>query len=521
MPQPVQASSYTFRDIIAGGFLYVDKTRYLYDLIRYRKGVYFLARPRRFGKSLMISMLDEIFQGNKTLFRGLWLYESDYDWQTYPVIRIDFSRHQIRNVEELEIRIQRHLTQIAQYYEVTLDEGPFDIQLEDLILKLAKEKQVVILIDEYDKPILDNVERLAEAQRIRDTLKSFYTTIKAMDAYIRFVFITGISKFSRVGVFSSMNHLDDLTMDSRFATMLGITEDELVNDFREHIDDFAKQEQLPTERLVQKIREWYDGFCFVKDGQRVYNPFSTLQLFNKRHFSNYWFESGTPTFLIKLLKDRQYPIEQLETLRLRELAFSTYEIESLSLVPLLFQTGYLTIKDYDVDTQRYALSYPNTEVEDAFLTYLLGAFSERDHGLNEEYLWQLVDTLRARDLDQFFTVLQIFFANVPYDIHLRHEKYYQTIFYLIFKLMGWRIDAEVRTNRGRLDAVIELADSIFIFEFKLDGRAEDALQQIIDNAYAERYRAKDKPVTLIGANFDSRTRTIDGWRSKPDMISGS
>ncbi|WP_218673793.1 ATP-binding protein, partial [Candidatus Entotheonella palauensis] len=521
MPQPVQASSYTFRDIIEGGFLYVDKTRYLYDLIRYRKGVYFLARPRRFGKSLMISTLDEIFQGNRDLFRGLWLYESDYDWQTYPVVRIDFSRHQIRNVEELEVRIQRHLTQIAQHYEITLDEGPFDIQLEDLILKLAKEKQVVILIDEYDKPILDNVEHLVEAQRIRDTLKSFYTTIKAMDAYIRFVFITGISKFSRVGVFSSMNHLDDLTMDPRFATALGITEDELVNDFREHIDAFAKQEHLSTDQLLQNIREWYDGFCFVKDCQSVYNPFSTLQLFNKRNFSNYWFESGTPTFLIKLLKEHQYPVEQLEMLRLRELAFSTYEIESLSIVPLLFQTGYLTIKDYEADTQRYTLSYPNAEVEDAFLTHLLGAFSEQDHGLNEEYLWQLVDALHARDLDQFFAILQIFFANVPYDIQLRHEKYYQTIFYLIFKLMGWRIDAEVRTNRGRIDAVIELANHIFLFEFKLDGGVDDALQQIVDNAYAERYRAKGKPVTLIGANFDSRTRTIDGWKSKPDMMSGT
>ncbi len=512
MPQPVQASSYTFRDIIEGGFLYVDKTQYIYDLIRYRKGVYFLARLRRFGKSLMVSTLDEVFQ-------GLWLYESDYDWQLYPVIRIDFSRHQIRNVEELEIRIQRHLTQIAQRYGVTLDEGPFDIQLEDLILKLAAEKQVVILIDEYDKPILDNVTHLAEAQRIRDTLKSFYTTIKAMDAYIRFVFITGISKFSRVGVFSSMNHLDDLTMDPRFATALGITEDELANDFRAHIDAFAEHEQLSPESLLQKIRDWYNGFCFVKECPTVYNPFSTLQLFNKSHFSNYWFESGTPTLLINLLKDHQYPIEQLEHLRLRELAFSTYEIESLSIVPILFQTGYLTIKDYESATQRYTLSYPNAEVEDAFLTHLLGAFSERDHGFNEEYLWQLVDALHERDLDQFFSVLQIFFANVPYDIHLRHEKYYQTIFYLIFKLMGWRIDAEVRTNRGRIDAVIEFTDHVFIFEFKLDGRAEDALQQIVDNAYAERYRAKGVPVTLVGANFDSRTRTIDEWRDETDRVS--
>jgi hypothetical protein len=326
MPKPVQASSYTLRDIIEGGFLYVDKTHSIYQLIRYSKGVYFLARPRRFGKSLLISTLDEIFQGNKELFRGLWRYESDYAWHVHPVIRIDFSLHRIRTAQELEVRIQRNLHLIAQAYQINLDEGPFDIQFEDLIRKLAVEKQVVILIDEYDKPILDNIEQLAEAQQLRDTLKSFYTIIKAMDQYIRFVFITGISKFSRVGIFSGMNNLDDLTMDPRFATLLGITEDELRRDFQEHITAFAKQEGVSSAELLKQVQEWYNGFCFVEGCQSLYNPFSILQLFNKQRFANYWFETGTPTFLIKLLKEGNYEIEQLQELRLRELAFSTYEI---------------------------------------------------------------------------------------------------------------------------------------------------------------------------------------------------
>lgn len=250
MPKPVQASPYTFRDIIKGGFLYVDKTRFVYELVRYSKGIYFLARPRRFGKSLMISTLDELFQGHKELFEGLWIYASDYQWPSYPIIRIDFSRHQIRNVSELETGIQPHLSNVADQYSITLDDGPFDIQLEDLILKLSKDTQVVVLVDEYDKPLIDNIEDLEEAKRIRNTLRSFYTTIKAMDQYIRFVFITEISKFSKVGVFSTMNYLDDLTMVPRFATALGITENEILDNFHEHLAEFANHEGISTKKLL-------------------------------------------------------------------------------------------------------------------------------------------------------------------------------------------------------------------------------------------------------------------------------
>lgn len=514
MPKPVQASTYTFRKIIEGGFLYVDKTPYLYNLVQPAAGVYFLARPRRFGKSLMISTLEEIFLGNKELFRGLWIYDSDYQWQPYPVIRIDFSRLQVTTDTELKAGIERYLHQIARQHQVTIGGGPYYAQFEDLILALAAKGQVVILIDEYDKPLIDNLQNLPEALKIRDTLKGFYTLIKAMDQYLRFVFITGISKFSKVGVFSAMNNLDDLTMDPRFATALGITETELETDFAEHITAFAAKEGCDTLTLQQRIREWYNGFCFIGGCERVYNPFSTLQLFSKQRFANYWFETGTPTFLIKLLKEQQYAVDQLDDLRLRELAFSTYEIDTLSIVPLLFQTGYLTIKDYEPVRRVYTLSYPNSEVEDAFVTYLLGAFNERDRGLNETYLWQLIDAVETHDLDQFFKILQGFFANVPYNIHLKHEKYYQTIFYLIFKLIGLRIEAEVSTNEGRIDAVIEVRDHIFLFEFKLDKSAEEALQQMKDRAYYQKYQAKSKALTLVGANFSSEQRKIMEWRQE-------
>ncbi len=514
MSKPVQASTYNFRDIIESGFLYVDKTDHLYELVRYGKGVYFLARPRRFGKSLMLSTLAEILRGEKELFQGLSIAGSDYQWQRYPVIHIDFSRYQVRNVQELETRIKYYLQQIAQAHEVTLDENPFDIQWVELITKLSHEQQVAILIDEYDKPILDNIHDIEAAKAIRDTLKSFYGAIKSMDAYVRFVFITGISKFSRVGIFSDMNHLDDLTMHPRFATVLGITETELTTNFAEHIVDMATKEGMTQETLIAKLRQWYDGFCFVETSEPVYNPFSILQLFHTGRFANYWFETGTPTFLIKLLKSQKYDIERLGDLRLRELAFSSYEIETLAIIPLLFQTGYLTIKGYEPTRRLFTLSYPNLEVEDAFLTHLLGEFSERERSLNEDYLWELIDTLEKRDLDEFFAILQTFFANVPYNIHLKHEKYYQTIFYLIFKLIGLRIDAEVHTNRGRIDAVIETDDHIFVFEFKIDESAENALAQIKATEYAQKYRQQGKPLSLIGANFDSATRQVTEWRSE-------
>lgn len=522
MPKPVQASTYTFRDIIENGFLYVDKTRYLYEMVRYGKGIYFLARPRRFGKSLMLSTLEEIFLGNRTLFQGLWIDSSDYVWQSYPVIRLDFSANAVKSATNLEQVIDYYIEGFAQQYGIILRGFDYQSRFGNLIQQLAAEdKKVVILIDEYDKPIIDHLHDLPTASAIRDTLKNFYTTIKAMDRYLRFVFITGISKFSKVGLFSAMNNLDDLTMDPRFATALGITEAELRHNFSVHIADFATQSNVTQEALLQQIQNWYDGFCFLENSERLYNPFSTLQLFNKRRFANYWFETATPTFLIKLLKEQQYDVEQLNDLRLRELAFSTYEIETLSIVPLLFQTGYLTIKAYDPGRRVYTLAYPNTEVEDAFLTYLLGEFSARDRGLNEDYLWQLIDALEAHDLDQFFTILQIFFANVPYNIHLKHEKYYQTIFYLIFKLLGLRIDAEVHTNQGRIDAVIEVADHIFLFEFKLDRSAAEALQQIKSHAYYQKYASKGKPLTLVGANFARDSRQITEWQQEIITTLGS
>jgi len=513
MSQSLPANVSTFRTIREGSYLYVDKTKYLYELVRHPGGAWFLSRPRRFGKSLWISTLEALFRGERELFQGLWIDNSDYNWEAHPVIRLDFNLYPSMTAAELKSNIKRYLAQVAAQYGIKLEDGPYYAQFGDLIFALSAERQVVVLIDEYDKPLINNQHDLAEAKEIRDTLKGFYGVLKSLDSRLRMVFITGISKFSRVGVFSDLNNLLDLTMNYAFATAFGLTEAEIRENLADHMVAFAQREKLTVADLLAKMRHWYNGFCFAPEAENVYNPYSTLLLFYHQRFANYWFESGTPTFLINLLRQRNYDIEQLDQLRLGELAFSTYEIENLAIVPLLFQTGYLTIKGYDRETQQYDLTYPNYEVENAFLVNLLDAFSNSQPGFSEAHLWQLVEALQAYDLEMFFKVLQTLFANIDYDLHLNQEKYYQTIFYLIFKLMGLRIAAEVKTNAGRIDDVVETADRIYLFEFKLDKDAESALQQVNEQRYSQKYQLQGKQITCVGVNFNTTTRNVNEWKT--------
>lgn len=503
-----------FNSIINGNYLYVDKTRHFYDLVKDRKGAYFLSRPRRFGKSLLLSTLEELFLGHRELFRGLWIDNSDYDWQAHPVIHLNFAQEPTLSAETLVDAINSYLTEIADAHNIRLEEGPYYRRFRHLIQKMAEKNTVVILIDEYDKPLLENLHNLEEAKKIRDTLKAFYAVIKAMDRYIRLSFITGISKFSKVGVFSDLNNLTDLTMNAAFATALGLTETEIRHYLADHIRDFASKEGISEETFLEKMRKWYDGFCFAPEAENVYNPFSTLNLFYHQRFANYWFESGTPTFLIRLIHRQNYDVEQLHGLELGELAFSTYDLEHLAIVPLLFQTGYLTIRNYSPEKQRYQLDYPNYEVESAFLVYLLDAFSYSQQGFSEAYLEQILDALQQNNLERFFVVLKVLFANIDYDLHLDYEKYYQTIFYLIFMLLGLRITAEVKTNNGRIDAVVELDQQIYIFEFKLNRSAQIALDQIKNSIYYQKYMLRGKSITCVGANFDTETRMVDDWKSE-------
>ncbi|MBL0717398.1 MAG: ATP-binding protein [Desulfosarcina sp.] len=495
----------TFSDIIKNDYLYVDKTKKIFDLVKTPKVVYFLFRPRRFGKSLLISTLNEIFEGEKELFKGLWIYQSDYAWEKHPVVRMDFSKSKARNEDELINYIVYQLDKIAQVYGITLEQTQHDIKFDELLTKLSGINKVVVLIDEYDKPIIDNIENKKLAVELREILKGFYTIIKACDEHIRFVLLTGVSKFSKAGVFSGLNNLEDISMDAQYSSLLGMTMEEMETCFKAHIDCFVKTKGVSNAELIEKITYWYNGFCFSKSCRKVVNPFSALLLFKKLDFSNYWFESATPGFLIKLMKEKKIDIEKMQDLEVREENLSTYEIDDLSLIPLLFQTGYLTIKGYDDDFMTYRLGYPNFEVENSFQYALLRSYSYTE---TDGHLVGLIRALRNDDFELFFDTLRIFFAEIPYDLQINKEKYYQTIFYLIFSLIGLKVEAEIKTNKGRIDAVI-IDKEIYIFEFKFNGDKDQALNQIKDKKYFEKYRGRGKKIYFLGVEFTDKN--VGDW----------
>ncbi|HRG48949.1 MAG TPA: AAA family ATPase [Leptospiraceae bacterium] len=500
----------TFRDIRDGKYVYIDKTKLIYELVKDHKGVYFLSRPRRFGKSLTLSTLKEIFEGNKELFQGLWIYGAEYDWKKYPIIRLDFSKQKAENKAELKKFIVDQLDYIAKENKITLVKEDYFARFEELIKILSERGKIVILIDEYDKPIIDHIENPELAKEMREILKGFYRIIKSSDEYLRFVFLTGVSKFSKAGVFSGLNNLNDISMTSQFSAMLGITQEEMKENFKEYILEFANKQKLTEEELLAKIKHWYNGYCFSGDCEKVYNPFSTLLLFQNKEFKNYWFETGTPSFLIELAKQKDFAISEMPV-RAEEISFSTYEVDRLDIIPLLFQTGYLTLTGYNPERLLYTLDYPNFEVKNSFLQYFIRGYTNR--AFQESKLYDLIDSLREKDFDSFFTILRSIFANIDYDLHIPQEKYYQTVFYLVFTLIGLRVSAEVKTNIGRIDAVIEDKD-IYLFEFKFNDTAKSALAQIHKNKYFEKYLSRDTTqqnsgLYLFGVEF--KDKTVGEW----------
>jgi len=500
----------SFETIITEDYLYIDKTKNIYNLINSGR-IYFLSRPRRFGKSLLISTLEAIFTGQKELFKDLWIYDQDYDWQEYPIIKISFGGKLYDNEEALKDYIKLQLDTIANNYNIKLQNNRHDDKFAELIRKLSQINKVVILIDEYDKAMLDVIENIELSKTNRETLRGFYSVIKETDQYLKFVLLTGVSKFSKVSVFSGLNNLNDLTMDTRYAEMLGYTQKELEHYFTDRIDILAEHEQLKRNELLDKIKHWYNGYRFSKEKTRVYNPFSTLLLFDKNDFTNHWFTTGTPTFLLNIIKKNKYTALDIDSIESSTEVFDSYDIDNLNVEPLLYQTGYLTICDYNKERDTYKLGYPNYEVKNSFLKRLVNLFSAVSTPLISSHLYKLIDSLTANNLDNFFESLEVFFANIPYDIQISTEKYYQSVFYLVFTLIGLIIEAEVKTNKGRIDAVIVLEDSIYIFEFKLAGSKEEALNQIKEREYYQKYQNSNKKIVLVGVEFDSEKRNIGEW----------
>ena len=514
MRKTLSTTTAIFKDIIKDNGMYVDKTRDLHRLVTKRKGQFFLSRPRRFGKSLTLSSLESIFLGDKELFKGLFIYDKkNVEWKKYPIIKLALNAMSSRNVEILEKKILYNLEDIAEDYEIAVSREFASERFRELIRKLYKKYgKVVILIDEYDKPILDNILNYEEVTKIRTFLKEFYGIIKAMEGYLRFTFITGVSKFTQVSVFSDLNNLDDITMDEEYAGICGFTQEECEKYFAEWIDENAAKNKMSRTDYLEKLRVLYNGIRFSKKDISLYNPVSFTKAMEQGHFDHYWFATGTPTFLLKLLQQKKYDITKLGGLQLTPDTFSSYEIEKIRIEPLLYQTGYLTIKDYNQQNDVYTLSYPNKEVKTAFIKYLTDYFTPVDRSEIPTLLDYLVDGLVKNDLEKVFNkVLKVFYARIEYDLKLKYEKYYQTIFYILFMMLGVRIKTEVKTNDGRMDAVVETDSHIYIFEFKLDKSTKEALNQIKEKEYYNKYLLDKRKLVLVGVKFDSSTGEIADW----------
>ena len=498
--------------------VYVDKTEYIYRLVD--EGMYyFLSRPRRFGKSLLISTLRCLFEGKEKLFQGLWLAtHSDWEWQEYPVVLLDFNQISHDTPQNLELSLHRELQNMARHYQVKLDEPLLKGQFKELILNLHQISQqpVVILIDEYDKPILDHLgqgeARLQIAAANRDILKHFFGVLKGGDVMdvLRLVFITGISRFSRVSIFSELNNLSDITFHQKYATLLGYTQAELERDFAAHLEHFAHSLDISLPALLARIKDYYDGYRFAKKALSVYNPFSTLKALDALDFGYYWFETGTPTFLINLLQETDYPLTQIDNMYVPVSIFSTFDIHDLQPEAVLFQSGYVTIQA--VQDKLYQLGYPNKEVKTALSELLVYSFAQRNKRQVGAHIQRLGWYLQREDSAAFFETMTAIFASIPYDIQTkRDEAYYHSLFYLIISAAGGgaAVHSSVLTSRGRIDMVVELPDKVYIIEFKCQQSAQVALKQIQDQGYAEPYRQTGKQIILMGINFSAEKRNLE------------
>lgn len=509
------SSVYTFEKIINNGFLYVDKTEYIWKLIDAAPASFFLSRPRRFGKSLTISTLKAVFQGKKDLFKGLAIYEKEYDWKEYPVIHLDMGNCDAKTPDALDNFLFDTLEGLAEEHNVKLRGQSNAKRFEFLVEDIAKQNPVVILLDEYDKPILNTV-MTSEAQACRDILKGFYSSIKQCESMERFVFVTGVTKFSHVSLFSELNNLTDITMNREYATMFGYTQSEFETYFADRIEDASKQLNMPCEQLLPEIKTWYDGYRFEEKSETVYNPVSLAQFFiNSCKFNNYWFSTGTPSFLMELIKKTNFDFEKALTQPVSGIAFEAFEIDKIEPLALLLQTGYLTIKDTfrEFNSTFYHLNFPNYEVRSSFDTYLLNAYTNIPKDDLEMVAVSLARHVRNGNVDGFMNDLKSFLKKIPYGIQLPEEKYYQTIIFLVFLLLGIHVDAESQTSDGRIDAVAAYGDWIYLFEFKLNQSAEVAFDQIMRKEYFHKYLHTGKRTVIIGVNMDSEKRQITDWKS--------
>ena len=530
MKYPIGIQS--FDQIIREDYVYIDKTDLIYDLVENGK-IYFLSRPRRFGKSLLLSTLACYFQGRKELFEGLAIARLEKDWLQYPIFRVDFNGGNYTQPGELEKTIESYIAK----WEMQYGKDPLETTTGDRFkgvlqrASLQNGRRAVVLIDEYDKPILDVLDtdtfthnhegkRLLLEDHHREILKAFYSTFKGADEYLKFVLLTGVTKFSQVSVFSGFNQPDDISMDERYESLCGITQEELESYFEEPIARLAASEQATVEAMKERLKHQYDGYHFGRSMKDIYNPFSILNAFKKNEIRDYWFSTGTPTYLIRLLQHSREQMNELTGKYYAPSMFVDYKADVEQPLPMIYQSGYLTIKEYNRRMDTYLLDFPNNEVRKGFLSMLAASYLKPKHREVTSWIVDSVISLEQGDTAAFRDSLTAFLASIPYDAHgsLKDidmtEKHFQYTFYLLLRLIGvycLAIRCENRQSYGRVDCTLEMDDYVYIFEFKMDGTAREALEQIEQKGYAKPYLADSRKVICIGVNFSSSTRTVEDW----------
>ncbi len=517
-PRKMPIGIQSFEKLRRENYVYIDKTEIMYRLVS-TSNPYFLSRPRRFGKSLLLSTMEAYFLGKRDLFKGLAIERLETEWNTHAVLHLDLNAEKYDSPERLHDMLERQLRGWEKTYE-TGGEGITHSGRFMEVIKKANEKTgrgVVILIDEYDKPLLNSFHDEALQKAFRETLTAFYTVLKSADQWLRFVFITGVTKFAQMGIFSNLNQLKDISLDPRYAALCGLTGDEIRADFVPELKLLAKENNLDDEACMERLTRMYDGYHFnYRNMVGIYNPFSILNVLDSTMFENYWFASGTPTFLAEMLKKTDFDLRELDGIEVSAASLSDDRANINNPVPMIYQSGYLTIKKYDKEFQIYTLGFPNDEVKYGFLNFVTPFYTPVAETDTSFYIGNFIKELRAGDVDAFLTRLRAFFAGISYELNNRTERHYQTIFYLVFKLMGQFAETEVRSAKGRADAVVKTADYIYVFEFKLDGSADQALAQINDRGYLIPYTVDGRKLVKIGVNFDPAQRNIGDWKREEE-----
>jgi hypothetical protein len=516
----------TFEKIAEGDYLYVDKTEVIHRLLTTAGRVVFLSRPRRFGKSLLCSTLHSIFAGKRELFNGLAIDELDWDWVMHPVIHIDFNAgNYMKGEAELLATVNTSLGIAADHYGLTVDGDSISSKLHNLIVSLSRkfEQKVVVIIDEYDKPLFSTIDAPEVHEELRGMLKGFFGVLKSADAYLKFSFITGVTKFSKVSIFSDLNQLDDISLKPEYAELCGITQDELERDFAEGIAKFSEVNGLSEEKYKDRLKVIYNGYRFSEKELTVYNPFGLIKHFmDNGKFSHYWFESGSPAFLYKLMQQQDFDIVDVEDCEMNVAEFTKFDIEGMQLIPLLYQSGYLTIKEYYADKEAIKLGFPNEEVWSAFSQQLIGFLYPKPA---TAFVWKFPGYLIDGQPEEAMDLLHQFLAGIPYDVHEDTERYYHGMIDLIFRMFGLNTRSEVRIAAGRIDTLVETRNYVYCFEFKMDSpvkpandrglggqyTAQDALDQTDSKEYLTPWKGSGKNLYKIGVVFDSEKRNISEW----------